>query len=463
MINIFKRISSIGFHGTNKMPRSIFIAIAAVIIFLYFEMMTNILFLKLLRGYLIKVWVIPLVLFALVCVRRIFSSEVKMEKSDWLLVLYSISGFIAMCMGEETMYFTFKFYLIMIAPVWFYFVILELFRDNEDIELMLKVLFFASVGYAALSFLFNISYQHSPYMNELNVVTSAGNVVAVTEAHFDYQGELFSRGMLSVENSKYCGMLAPAVLLGLIYFLRAESKIKYLYFVCSLFMLWEIMKTMSRAGIMTIVVGAAVAVYCVFMNERFRRKKIMLFSALFLLLAGFYTVKYQSVTVLRLLQPLNVFEIQSINEFLFRHNILEFSTDSYADPHWDTVAMSLDTFKQSPYFGMGYSYAQFFLREHCRYLFILASAGLMTFVPYVLFLLTAVWKSGRNMKRYRRINQPVFNYGYIFFACNVMFVAKLFNEGMETFYYWIVIALSMAWIRNCERIEATESADHVKT
>lgn len=40
------------------------------------------------------------------------------------------------------------------------------------------------------------------------------------------------------------------------------------------------------------------------------------------------------------------------------------------------------------------------------------------------------------------------NYGYFFAACTIMYLVKMLNQAGETFYYWIVFALSSAWIRN---------------
>src|SRR3990172_4176551 len=130
----------------KRMPPPYFILIAAVTVFLYFEMMTQVWFLQLIGGYLIKVWVLPLLLFCYILTKKMVRLEdpLKVKFTSLMLALYAMFGLTAMLMSEESLYLVIKYYLIMIAPVWFYFVIIEQFKDNRDIELMIKVLIFCS-------------------------------------------------------------------------------------------------------------------------------------------------------------------------------------------------------------------------------------------------------------------------------------------------------------------------------
>ena len=114
--------------GRDYSPSAIipFSILLPVILFLYFDLSTQHWFLKLSGAHLLRIWIPPLILFvALVCV-RLWKSEMPIPL-DWqtvMLAVYAIVSLITLFANEEP-YYAVKYWLIMIAPIWIYFVILD--------------------------------------------------------------------------------------------------------------------------------------------------------------------------------------------------------------------------------------------------------------------------------------------------------------------------------------------------
>src|SRR3972149_4971640 len=96
----------------NRIPLPHFIFLSAVTVFLYFELMTQVWFLGLLGGYLIKVWVPPLLLFFYILTKKMIIGEDfrKIKFATLILALYAIFGFIAMLTSEESLYLAIQYY-----------------------------------------------------------------------------------------------------------------------------------------------------------------------------------------------------------------------------------------------------------------------------------------------------------------------------------------------------------------
>lgn len=431
----------------------IFFIIASVIVFLYFELATNLLFLKLTGGYLIKVWIPPLLLFIYAFSKKIMSGNSVLSISLlnlMLLLSYSIFGLIAM-LYNETLYFAIKYYLIMIAPIGLYFVIIESFKDNRDINLLIKILYFC--GFLLSIYTFYIQWIAGISSGEItySIITSAGNEVSLSEASFGTKEEGFSRGLNNYEAGKYCGMLAPFVLYSILLYFKSNKNTKYIYLVISFVMLYQFLQASSRSALLAISAGTVILLVCLYRDDKKIRSKIVLFS-FFIILAGItYLYNYFHV-ILRFLALFNFLGIPTLNDFLYIYGLYTTPSGAIAfDPHYVSIFESIEAFLQSPFLGSGYIFTEHVLREHNRYLFILASSGLLTLIPYVLFFTGLTFLTGKAIKKYSRLNSPMVNYGYLFYACNISFLVKLMNEGMEAFYYWIFFAFATAWIRNCKR------------
>lgn len=438
----------------NKQRMSLlhFILIASVTVFLYFELMTQIWFVKLLGGYVVKVWVLPFVLFIYLIIKKLGGKGdlLKVNLINIMLVNYAVFGIVSMFLNE-TMHNAIKYYLIMIAPVWFLAVIIDNFKDNRDIELMIKVLLICSFLLSVYTYNLQLQYKKSPSSITRKIIAHHGGELELSEAAFVEKGVEHSRGLRGYEHGKYCGMLAPAILFSILFLLKSGRKIKYIYIAISFFMIFQIIKTLSRSGIVSTFIGIVVLISCIYIHEKKGRTKIFLFSLLIFVPIIIYLFEYQFNAVLRLVQLLNILGINQIDNYLYTYGLTSFSSDAYLDPHYLYYGESLDVFVKNPIFGIGYRFSELVLRGHNRYLFILTSSGLITFIPYILFLIGLTILIRKGMLNFRHYKPSGINYGYFFYACNIMFLFKLLNEGMETFYYWIFFALAIAWIRNYKR------------
>jgi hypothetical protein len=404
------------------MSRFHFIFIAGVTLFLYFEVMTQIWFVGLIGGYMVKVWVPPLALFIYVVMQKLVKRRQLFEPNflNLMLILYAAFGIISILLSEG-LYFGLKFYLIMIAPIWYYAVILYNFRDNRDIELMIKILVLCSLLMSIYTYLLQAQYEALPYDITREVVTRRGGVIGLSEGGFVESGIVYSRGLRSYEHGKYCGMIAPVILFSILFFIKSKRWIKYVYVAISGFLLLQIIDTYSRSGIISTFIGIAFLVSSIFINERKERIKIVVLSLLVAVPSIPYLIGYKFPVFLRLIQILNILNIGFIDDYLYSFKILAFSTESYFDPHFQTIYESLNTFFTSPLLGSGYRFSELLMREHNRYLFVLISAGLVTFIPYILFiggLTLFIRKAMLKSKYYKSVGIP---YGYFFYACQIMF------------------------------------------
>jgi O-antigen ligase len=222
----------------------------------------------------------------------------------------------------------------------------------------------------------------------------------------------------------------------------------------SWFMLFQMLNTISRAGIASTFIGIAFLISLLYIHEKKERNKIVLFSSLTSVLTIIYFLsKYEmNLLFIRFAQILSRLGIEQVNDYLDAFGFSSFiAGSSNIDPHFISIEESLKAFVENPLLGKGYTFSEQYLWEHNRYLFILTSSGLLTLVPYILFLIgltILVRKTMLNIRSYKTFG---INYIYLFYACNIMFLFKLLNEGMETFFYWILFALGSAWVHNLSK------------
>ncbi len=450
--------SQLSLDNAGRMSRLHFIFVAAVTIFLYFELMTQIWFVKLLGGYLVKVWLPPFILFIYLFSKMMLrgKSTLRLDFLNSMLLFYSVFGLISMLINEETLHLAIKYYLVMIAPIWFYAFIIDSFKDNRDIELMIKVLFWSCILLSIYTYSLQKQYLTSPSGTTVEeITTSAGNILELNRPTLYGTTEIeFQRAVVGYEMGKYCGMLAPAVLFGILLFLKLPNRTKYIYIVLSFIMLFQIVNTISRAGLVSTFIGIGFLISLLYIHERNIRIKIVLFSSLTFGLTFIYFLSRNGINLIfiRLAEILSRLGVDRFNDYLDAHGFSGFvAGSSYIDPHIFSIGESLKAFIENPFLGNGYTFSEQYLWEHNRYLFILTSSGLLTIVPYILFLMGLIFLVRRAMLHGKSCKATGINYIYLLYACNIIFLFKLLNEGMETFFYWIFFALATAWIRNIKR------------
>ena len=437
----------------QRISRLNFIVIAGVTIFLYFDLSIDLVFLQLIGGYLIKVWVPPLILLSMLLFRKAMgkdSSSLNLNISNLMLFLYALFGLTAMLYHHEVLLMI-KYYLIMIAPVWFYYVLTRTLNNNRDVELMLKVIFACCVFYSFETTYLNFLYLSNPALT-FELKTSAGNVVGGSGfSELKIQGDMISRGFFLVENSRYCGMLLPGVLFGILLFVISNAKIRYLYILLSMFMIMTMLIGMSRSGIAAAFVGVAVLLWSLIRYSNIKKSIILLYSSLIILGLAAYFITAEKNTQIRFAQIIHAADIEFVSDFLNAYDLIDSNLAAIEDPHIQTISQSFEAFLDNPIMGAGYTYVNEQIQEHNRYLFILASSGILAFLAYVVFFVTQTAVTGKMLQKYARSDDPMIKYGYLYYACNIMVLVKLMVEGPEGFYYWIIFALSSAWARNLNR------------
>jgi len=429
----------------------LFWGVAALLLFLYFELPNQVWFLSLLGGYLIKIWVPPLLLFLFVFIMKFKAGKPLFEVNllNASLFFYCLFGLVAMLLNESSLYFAFKYYLIMVAPVWCYFVVYECFRDNRDIARILHILLFCTILVSLYSVYLGWLTVHSPESILREIRTSQGNIVGIGGiAYYAEKGTIeYSRGFSIYEHGKYCAFLSFFIFFSALYYLKSKKKWRYVYLTISVFFLYQIIHSLARVGIVSFLAGYVVLLFCLYHFREVDRRKLLFFSlgsgVVFLaIVAG------NVIVVRRFLQLLNVLDIGVLNQYLEAFDIYSFSSVQFADPHIQSSRDSIKAISEHPLLGKGFAFAEHTVREHNRYLFILVSAGLLTLAPYTVFFIVQSAQAIRRANVFFPANERGINYGHFFAACAVMYVLKLLNQAGEIFYYWIVFALSAAWIRN---------------
>jgi hypothetical protein len=381
----------------------------------------------------------------------------RIRSVNFALFLYAFFGLLAMLINES-LPMAIKYYLIMIGPVWFYAVLSDGLKNNKNVERILKILFFCGLLFCLQTFYFHIRSERS-LIEEQSIITSAGNVISFGSPAtvFVKEGEEYvkrSRGVLNVEQGNYCGMLAPLVLFGLIFFIYSRRKSRFIYLAGSLLMSAQIIDTMSRSGIATLIIGLAVLSWYLFHYERkWRIQLVVLVLALVASCIVYITVFDKMFIIIRFLHILNnMFELPS---FLQEYLVIIQHSDK-TDPHVVAMADGMKIILANPFFGAGYILDEA-IQVHNRYLFILASSGIYTLIAYLLFILGLFVSIRKTMLNYKPLAWNNINYVYLFLAVTIAFLFKLFNQGQELYYYWIIFALASAWIRNIKREKLIEA------
>jgi hypothetical protein len=445
------RPATVPAHSMWEVKPVVFAIVAVVMMFLYFEVEWQIWFLRMLGGYLVKVWILPLGLLVWVLVDR---EKLDLDVGVFLLSslgLYSFFALLSLC-ANETMYFALKWYLIMIAPLWAFVVIVTKFRSNVDIRYFLRVVLICGTAQAAYStYSFN-AWAQSGELQRSDVVTSQGTIMGGGEGPmYQMKGENATPrfGDVSFEVGKLAAMLFPLAVLGVCYPVNKRFYFRVLGLGLTLAILYLTVATTSRAAVLAAIVAMSSLLYYQ-ARMGFVKKRILLFVAP----AVLYVLISNLPTWLRVLQGLTFFDLDARIPIV-GDLIANYGVSRWDDAHLTSIAESLEYLSRDYLLGAGYSEVLYsnslYGSEHNRVLFILASTGLLTAIPYVAFVAGILVQNWRCMWQAYRNNRQEARLGLVLFACNLMFILKLVGEGMETFYYWIFFALTAAWVRNCRR------------
>ena len=266
-------------------------------------------------------------------------------------------------------------------------------------------------------------------------------------------------------------MLSPLVLFGFLRAARNASWKGWIFFILSLSLLYTLIGTASRSSFLALV--AALVPFLWFL----RRKRLHVL----LILVSIAALLYQQPFMLYRTGLLAGAAVSRAAEFgddhpsLIIRSLKELDAaigermPVQKDGHIESMMKTLERVRVNPMLGYGvgnligeYSTPESRWHvEHNRYLFILSTAGLLSVVPYVLFVLSllwlAAWKAVPAGMGSRDADCPI---GILLFPAVFFFTLQLNNCGQERYYYWVFFGLAAAWIRNTTLTELHENPSH---
>jgi hypothetical protein len=461
-----------------------FLTGVAVILFTYFDVYHHYWFLKLFNGYVIKAWLSPAILLLLVTWRILRCGQLTdrlagLKFPSLFLGAYILFGSISLAWNEDA-YHAVKYSLVMFGPVLIYLASLLLLDTNAKIERILHALFWTGVLLSVLVFYMYEIQGYSSWVGEpfamrwmwtqqearetlgLNYYDAAG--------YFDY-----SRTLKLIDEPAFAAMLAPLSLFGFFLAARERSWKGWLYLIPSGFLLYTLIGTASRSSFIAFLAGLALYLWFI-RKKRLQVLLIVIATAGLLwqqpfmlyrtgLLAGAALSRAVELTGGQSASPFK----RSIDEWMKRlDDTVKKRMAIQKDGHIESVPETLVRARDYPTlgYGIGRLLAEHSKEggswhiEHNRYLFILSTSGLLTVIPYVLFLLSLLWLSRKAFPAGQGLRELNVHLGILLFPALVLFAIQINNCGQERYYYWVFFGLAAAWIRNMTRMESCDHSTH---
>lgn len=321
-----------GYNQSSVIP---FPVLLPVILFLYFDLATQLWVLVITQGYPVRTWIPPLVLFAMMLGIKLWKRELPVPATHHSLFIafYGLASLVTLSLNE-TPHGTIKYWLIMTAPTWMYFVILDSCAGETRIRFVLNGLFFCSLGLI----LYTLYVQHAatadPSAIPREILTRSGYSIPIAgEAFYKEKGIDYSRGFLLYSCGHYAGMLLFPFLFGICQFFRTVSWRRWLFLGLSLFMASQIINTLSRTDIVAMGLGLMVlwgALAYEGVTPKGQRRFI--FSSVFVSLI-LYTAFFKPILLGRYLQSLTFLDNEIINQYIISSQIAPPHHVTAKDPH----------------------------------------------------------------------------------------------------------------------------------
>lgn len=441
-------------YNHQKRHRLAAFLITIVIIFNYFEVGHIFFVVKWLGGYLIRVWVPSLLLLYFILMQKLMSGRLgipvrNIKGLNILLVIYIFFGYISMVANGLTLFYIMQSTLIMFIPLALYVVIIDRFRKNSDIERILKIFFV--IGLVLSLYSIYVFYFIGFDALNLNPIETRVGVIDPNEtATFTLQDdELMDRPtLIGLSQDRFSGIISVLVLVGLYYGITSTGLLKYFYYTSSTIMIFIIIGTMSRSGIVSLIVGIMMFLWCIRKKIQKRFMIVIVVIVMGILISNEYSI----IRLISLLDSMWTFFFDS--EF-FRGLLLKY-VHRYGgiETHVESFEYGFRFFMETPIWGHGIPNIEEMVKSirqfsiHNRYLYILISAGVVTLIPYIGFIATLIVIARKTLLDGIKANSTINNIGFVLFPGCILFMVKLLNEGMEAYYYWIFFGLTAAWIRN---------------
>ena len=462
-----KAISQI---ANRKLGYGLTVFIFITIIFNYFEIYYHYWFLKLVNGYVIKIWLLPVLLFCFLLFKELlakgYSFPLKAVSGvNLFIVFYVLFGFISLTVHEQP-YYIGKYALIMFAPLTLYAVIVDSFRDNKNIEKVLNLLFIAGLILSLyVSYMFYILGPEKWSSENIEVKYMLTDVSAVRNLKESFNIQNFGYGNLAIRKTligiaepTFGAMLAPLILIGFYYTVNSTGLLRLFYYISSFFMFYTLTNTLARASFVAFIIG--LIPFFVHIRKRIKDILIILIGIAIIISAN-QPMQYRIIQLIGSTAQKVIDKSSTAQKVIDKVKTkIEFSGDG----HIDSLNETLRNFKEAPFLGNGISNIEGkykndrWYAEHNRYLYILSTAGLLTVIPYAGFILSLILISRKTLIDKLRTNKKLSDIGLVLYPSVLLFAIQINNAGMETYYYWIFFGLAAAWIRNSKSEDRNENS-----
>jgi O-antigen ligase len=281
----------------------------------------------------------------------------------------------------------------------------------------------------------------------------------------------FSRTLKFIEEPAFAAMLAPLILYGFFQAARGGKYNPVLFYPASFFLVYTLLNTTSRVAFLAFIGGLIVFLWMA-RRKRLHCLLVILVTSVLILSNPFMQYRLLLLVGVSAENALETLDKDARLPMLETLRVLDREIKKRAavqkDGHFESVRKTIEDVKGAPFLGHGISsmivkYARGpweWGMEHNRYLYITTTAGILTVVPYILFILALAVLSFRTLRRYAERSKGDINIGMILFASVILFGAHLINCGLERYYYWIFFGFAAAWIRNMTLMESREHSTH---
>ena len=455
----------IALAGKKTNNRNVIIAlITAVVIINYFEIYYHIWLLKLLGGYVIKIWLLPVALFCYMLARRFFVKDLHIPLEgikgiNVLIIFYFVIGLASLLIHEQP-YYIGKYGLIMFAPLAMYAAIVDGLRDNRQIEKVLKILFigglFLSLTVLILFKIVTPSVWDNDVIKLKHMLTDVVDTYKLREFYhihgFGYGNFVRRETLLGVDEPAFAAMLAPLILAGFYYAMNSTGLLRlFFYYISSFFMFYTLTNTLARSSLIAFIIGLIPFLWHI--KKRIRDILIILIGITVIISAN-QAMQYRFIQLIGSTAQEVIDKSSAAQEIIDK---VKTKVDFSGDGHIESLSKTLIDFKEAPFLGNGISYIEGKYKndrqyaEHNRYLYILSTAGLLTVIPYAAFIIGLIVIARKTLLYKLKTNTSNFNIGLILYPSVLLFAIQINNVGMERYYYWIFFGLAAAWIRNTKK------------
>lgn len=424
------------------------ILVTSAMVMIYFQIYWHYWFVKLLGGYVVNTCLPVILIFSVFIFRELLFRDdfiIKRRSIYYFLIplfCYTIFALISIFLNEQGFDKIKSYFIYVLSPMLIFVSILGLwiYKKNENISSFFKVLFIIGV---ILSIYVVVTYSINPakVLDMPILETNRGNIIADTGGTFGVGNLGAVRYTIpGMSSTTYGPILVPLIFVGLYFRKNYKGKIKYFYTLSILFLVFCVLRTVSRGPLLALIAGM---MYLSIWKWFKMREFVFVMLALIISFGTFAKLAF-----LRLVVTFGeLINADVLNLGVERLKITD-------DPRLMSIKETLLYIYKHPFFGMGmfnleeaqkYTYG----KEHNNYLSIAASFGIPALVFYILFLTLFFLLLHKRIKNLSQ-NSTSRDMGIVLGAGYLGLIVYLNFAPAEFHFIWIWFGLVAAWLRNSE-------------